>query len=130
MRPSKLDLTYGPKGVPSELSPWAGDTIPVTHLIIPLALFLLYVVWVVVFQLRENANAREADQNTITAGDFSVWLSGFSSVAFRNDRLVELARQYGDVVGAFHVPLLGSTLASCGTVRATLRRASVLQVRR
>ena len=78
-----------------------------------------------VLQAVELSSFGRIHAQTVTAKDYSVWLTGLPRNDCENCNLIELARHYGEVVTAFHIPLLGKPLSGCRKVRTPVLLLSI-----
>lgn len=82
---------------------------------------LLYMLWMLAIEAAQIRSAERINASVITAGDFSVWVTGVRGSDGTNGKLEEYARHYGHVVSACHLLEVGRTLTVTSEVRTHAR---------
>lgn len=72
---------------------------------------LLWAIWFALLQKMQAAISAEVNVRTITAADYTVWVSGLTGTDADDAHIRSFAEHYGQVISAFHVCAVGPVLS-------------------
>lgn len=100
------------------LDPERLDDAPTAQLWIWLAIFpLLFVIWRASLQKMQAEVARKVNAHNVTASDYAVLVDNLSHTEGLQQKLIDFASHYGQVIAAFHLHSVGDALSTCTEVR-------------